>query len=135
MGNIKQKLFDDRVLSNGNRYSWVIDTKFETIEAFTKEFKSYNEEIEGQFVEDFIVFAGCKINIRYQGAPADEAYQNLECEIKANGEEGISFIELMYQFNNCAHKYLADCDHHFFEGLRYIVLKDEILILSIRLGS
>jgi hypothetical protein len=133
--DIKQKLFDERVISKGDKYSWGFDSKYDNKESFVNEFKDYNEDIEEISVEDFLVFSGNKIIIQYRGALEGEEYQNLKCEIISNGEMGISFIDIMYQFNNCAHDYLVDCDHHYFESLRYTDLIDETLVLSIRLGS
>lgn len=135
MKDIKQKLFDERVISNGNKYSWSFDTKFENKDSFLEEFIDYNEDIEELTVEDFHVFSGSKIIVRYRGALEGEEYQDLECELISQANNGFSFTDIMYKFNNAAYDYLVDCDHHYFEGLTYFDLKDEVLILSIRLGS
>lgn len=135
MKDIKKKLFDERVISNGDKYSWTFDSKYDSKDSFVEEFNDYNEDIEELTVEDFLVFSGDKIVVRYRGALEGEDYRDLDCDVLSEYGGGLSFLDIMYQFNNCAHDYLIDCDHHYFEGLRYVDLKEEVLVLSIRLGS
>ena len=102
---------------------------------FAKEFTKYNKEIGNLLVKDFIVFTGNKVTVRYRGALPGEAYKDFEFQVELSQEEGISFIDLMYQFNNGAYGNLEDVDHHFYEGLQYISSSNVLLVISMRLGS
>ena len=106
-----------------NVYWGFYGNKFNSLEKFTQEVISYNNECENEWIPTEIVLDCPVVTIQYSHWKNEEEIVEDYVDLAADNQSNFTAGELLYKIHNQVVDVLKEENHQFFEGLT--LLKEE----------